>query len=97
MPKPAAKRQRLAKPRYESVKRDLLTLPQELVYHIFSFLDAADLTTCARVSTKWYAAANDEQVSRVPSLNTKPCQGPLLISPWIPAVETFISISVSQS
>ncbi|GAB5586416.1 hypothetical protein Unana1_01316 [Umbelopsis nana] len=64
MPQPAAKRQRVGKRRpLEIVKRDLLTLPQEIVFLVFSFLDAADLTTCARVSTKWYAAANDEQTT----------------------------------
>ena len=60
---PAAKRRRLPGPKKELIKRDLLTLPQEIVFLVFSFLDAADLTTCARVSTKWYAAASDEQVS----------------------------------
>ncbi|KAH8550060.1 hypothetical protein BGW37DRAFT_90665 [Umbelopsis sp. PMI_123] len=62
MSMPAAKRQRLVGPGPKKESRDLLTLPEEVVFHIFSFLDAADLTTCARVSTKWYAAANDEQL-----------------------------------
>ncbi|KAI8581477.1 hypothetical protein K450DRAFT_231488 [Umbelopsis ramanniana AG] len=62
MSMPAAKRQRLSGPKKALIKRDLLTLPQEIVFLVFSFLDAADLTTCARVSTKWYAAASDEQL-----------------------------------
>ncbi|KAJ2960294.1 hypothetical protein NQZ79_g4320 [Umbelopsis isabellina] len=62
MSTPAVKRRRLAAQRYESRRRDLLTLPQEVVFHVFSFLEAADLTTCARVSTKWYEAANDDHL-----------------------------------
>lgn len=64
MSKPAVKRRRLTAQRYENRRRDLLTLPQEVVFHVFSFLEAADLTTCARVSTKWYEAANDDHVSK---------------------------------
>jgi F-box-like len=93
MSMPAAKRQRLSGPKKELIKRDLLTLPQEIVFLVFSFLDAADLTTCARVSTKWYAAASDEQVSEAQSSHWEVHECSRLCI----AVEAVVPIPVPQS
>ncbi|KAF2139670.1 uncharacterized protein K452DRAFT_300206 [Aplosporella prunicola CBS 121167] len=49
----------------QPIRKDFVSiLPRELTEHVFSFLDAASLASCERVSKPWHATASSRHVWR---------------------------------